>query len=300
METKFRRVRESMGWWMSSSITVETFPVSGEDANGKTKRKHELYRIKSKGKCFKHTDLYDEIRENPKFLIDMSSIVTALEVQTGAQRNFIPQLLKRAAENNPTVVGTGKPEGIKKARRTLLELKEKAKWLEIESKRLHVLADELSARKVQYGEAFKLGEKKVLVAQEAARVAQAAADFAVMTMDTTDMDDFTFDWYEKSRIAIQGRADAALVHMEVQRAVAAELARANIAATAQLRALEAEARAASFWAHTAAANGVVDLEAEDVPGADGENGLDDGVGAGSGDEENGAGEGEGGSNESEE
>lgn len=45
-------------------------------------------------------------------------------------------------------------------RMTMLELKEKAKWLEIESQRLTVLAEERNARKVQYNEAFVFGRKE--------------------------------------------------------------------------------------------------------------------------------------------
>lgn len=209
----------------------------------------------------------------------------ALEVQTGAARNFIPQLLKRAAENNPTVAGTGKPEGVKKARKTLFEMKEKAKWLEIESKRLHVLADEPIARKVQYSEAFALGAKKVLAVQETARVAQLAADFNIMTMDPSGLDECAKAWYDKCRLAANERADAAVVEMDVQRSVSAEVAAANIAAIAQLRALEHEARNRAFWAEMSAANGVVDLCENEYAVGTGENeGPDDGVGAVSGGE----------------
>lgn len=149
---------------------------------------------------------------------------------------------------------------------------------------------------MQYSEAFALGRSKVEVAQETARVAQIATDLSIMTMDPSGLDECARAWYDKCRQGCNDRADAAVLEREVQRAVSAEVAAANTAAIAQLRALEHEARNRAFWADISAANGVADLEDanEDVVG-DGENhGPDDGVGAGFGDDV------EGGSPESEE
>ena len=195
MEQKWKRTRTLIGKYMNCHMLALSIPVSGENEKMFLERVMQAYVLQDKGhNRFEFLSTYDLIKENEKFRLDISSLVKGMEQQTGAARRCVAELLEREIGSAPTVASTGKPEGVKKARRTMAEQKEKAKEIAIEEARLEAVVEELTHRRKNQTAAVAQG-----IIRD--RVLQNQTDAAIFAVDMTDMDAMSVEFYTLRRKA---------------------------------------------------------------------------------------------------
>ena len=120
-----------MGPFISSFIKNVAFVLanhrSGESAEDDMQRAVDLYNVENKAP-WSLMEEYTILEKYPKWMLDKVGATEQSDRRAGiSQQTPVGDRVARLAEESPTVANTDKPQGVKKARRTLLELKETEK-----------------------------------------------------------------------------------------------------------------------------------------------------------------------------
>ena len=229
METKWKRTRPLIAKYMKCVMLAENFPVSGENEIGFLKRVMDAYKKEEKNAVFPFVDTYNNIKDNPKFRVDVAQLVRGLEQETGASRRCMVELLEREKVSAPSVASTGKPEGIKKARRTTAEVAALEKEIAKEEGRLEVAIEDLTHR----GKNFVTALAQSVVKSQAL---QSQVDVHIMSVDTTGMEPDMVEYYTLMKRAALHHAR----QWEAERVAERNSAREGILASEAALAAEAE------------------------------------------------------------
>ena len=217
LTSKWKRTRLMLAKYMKGHMLAISNPQSGENADGVVARSLKAYKD-SEGHDFAHLTTYDILKDEPKWHLDVAQLRDTLQQQTEAAQQTVRSRLEREAEKEPTVAGTGKPEGVKKARRTTVELSAKEKEIAKEEQALVRYLDALTHK-------GKLGISVLLEGSRRTQVMQDAVDNDIMKTDTTGMDAVTRGYYEMKKKHAVARLVALDEQTELER-TAAELLRA--------------------------------------------------------------------------
>ena len=191
MEQKWRRVRLQIGKYMKCHMLALAMPVSGENEVIFLARVMKAYRMLEKSE-FPFLTTYNLIKDKEKWKLDIYQMTKGVEQQTGAARRAVVELLERETERAPTVAGTRKPEGIKKARRTIAEMSAKDKEIAKEEAEIEAVLEAVSARGKVSMTALAQGIIR-------SRAMQSRADDHIMSVDTTGMDEERVEYYSLRR-----------------------------------------------------------------------------------------------------
>ena len=213
MNSKWKRTRTMMAKYMKCHMIALSNPQSGENSDGVELRALGVYK-RTERSDFAHLTTYKVVKDQPKWRLDVEQLMRTVRDQTGAavQSEEADQAererIERGVPKTPTSVGTNKPEGVKRARRTMAEMAGKAKEVVKEEAALSQYLDALSQRK-------QLGITIVAEGRDRTRAMQEKVDDDLMRTDTTDMDEKTARWFEL-------RKKHALKRLEEQDRIATE------------------------------------------------------------------------------
>ena len=233
--TKWKRMKPFIMLYMKCDMMVTANPKSGEDQQGMEDRAMLAYRRENKGKEFPFLSLYKILKVEPKWQLDVEQHKETARQRAGlASQATIQARIERIAERQPTVAGTKKPEGVKRARKTMAELVGK-------NKEEQATEDELSAylaaftQKEQLGRTvLKEGSRRTDALARSARNDQEANDDNLMRTDTTGMDEESIAYFKikkrrcVERLLEQDRQD--VMDKEVARIAAVFAAAAEVEA----------------------------------------------------------------------
>ena len=208
--------------YMKYELLAIINPLSGENAQGIKERAHATYLKKELGE-FEHFTTYQLIKNEPKWKSDVQQTEDTVIRQTAAAEESVRERIERAKAKEPTVAGTKKPEGLKKARRTMAEIAVKEKEAAREQAALTSYLDGI-AQKGQLGVTVVDGGLK------RSRVMQEEIDDKLMDRDTSGMDAMAKSYFELRKKHAVERLVAVEVELEKER-VAATLRRASPTAT---------------------------------------------------------------------
>ena len=214
--SKWKRTRPMIAKYMKYELLAISNPQSGENAEGVTARAHDTY-LKRELSEFEHHTTYLLIKDEPKWKLDVKQTEETMNRQTNAAQDSVRERIERAKAKEPTVAGTKKPEGIKKARKTMVEISAKEKEVAREQAALTSYLDGI-AQKGQLGVNVVAGGLKRI------RVMQEELDDKLMDRDTSGMDEITKGYFELRKKHAMERLLAVEVEMEKER-VAARLPR---------------------------------------------------------------------------
>lgn len=129
-----------MGPFISCFIKHVAFSLanhkSGESAVDDMQRAIDLYNNENRAP-WSLMDEYDILKKYPKWMLDTIGDTEQSDRRAGiSQQTPLAERVARHAEESPTVANTNKPQGVKRARMTLKELKETEKEMAIEEQRL--------------------------------------------------------------------------------------------------------------------------------------------------------------------
>ena len=188
LSSKWKRTRPLIAKYMKCHMIAINNPQSGEDAEGVLKRAMKLYK-QTKSANFQFLSTYQLIKDQPKWRLDVAQLRETVEQQTGAAQQTVRERLAREAAKEPTVIGTDKPEGQKKARRTMAEVSAKDKEIAEKEAALKSYLDALTEKK-------QLGITVLMEGSKRTRAMQEAVDDDLMRTDTTAMDAATRGFFE--------------------------------------------------------------------------------------------------------
>ena len=189
--SKWRRTRTLIAKYMKCHMLALSHPLSGEDAQGLLARTMTAFR-RTEIHDFPFISTYNILKDEPKWHLDVAQMVNTVNQQTGAAKKTVIELLAREAEKEPTVVGTRKPEGQKKARRTMTEMSAKDKEIEKEEAELSGYLDAISQRSRISIAALARGSDRT-------KAIRSATDDKIMFMNTTGMDAETLGYHQLRR-----------------------------------------------------------------------------------------------------
>ena len=221
LTSKWKRTRLMVARYMKGHMLAISHPQSGENAEGVIKRSMKAYKD-DEGHDFAHLTTYNILKDEPKWHLDVAQLRDTVQQQAGAAEQTVRQRLERETEREPTVAGTGKPEGVKKARRTTAEMSAKEKETLKEEQSLSKYLDALSQK-------GKLGISTMLEGSKRTQVMQEALDHDIMKTDTTGMDAVARVYYELKRKHAVARLLALDAQMEEDRIAAEVGASAGVA-----------------------------------------------------------------------
>ena len=141
---------------------------------------------------FPHLSTYELIKDEPKWHLDTEQLAETVKRRAAAARQTVRQQLDREKAKEPTgrfLVGTKKPEGVKKARRTIAEMSVKEKEIAREEAALKTYLDALTQK-------GQLGRSVVVEGSKRTKAMQEAVDDELMGTDTTGMDEASRGYYE--------------------------------------------------------------------------------------------------------
>ena len=214
LTSKWKRTRLMVAKYMKGHMLAISNPLSGENAEGVIKRSMKAYKD-DEGHDFAHLTTYDILKDEPKWHLDVAQLRDTVQQQTGAAEQTVRQRLERETEREPTVARTGKPKGVKKARRTTAEMSAKEKEICKEEQSLSKYLDALTQK-------GRLGISTMLEGSKRTQVMQDALDHDIMKTDTTGMDAVTRVYYELRKKHVVARLLAFDTQTEQDR-IAAEL-----------------------------------------------------------------------------
>ena len=224
LTSKWKRTRPLIAKYMKCHMLALSHPLSGENAEGVLLRTMIAYR-RTEAQDFAFISVYNIVREEPKWHLDVAQLENSISQQTGAAKQTVIELLERETEREPTVVGTRKPEGQKKARRTMAEMSGKDKEIAKEEAELSAYLDAISQRS-------KISLSALAKGNDRTRAIQCASDDKIMFMDTTGMDDRTRGYYELRRKHAEEHIQLVEAQKEEERNIGAEALLAAEAAIA--------------------------------------------------------------------
>lgn len=120
--SKWKRMKPLVMLYMKCDNLAIANPKSGENQEQLEERAMLLYRREKKGAVFPYLSLYKILKPEPKWQLDTHQHAETARQRAGlASQATIQARIVRIADREPTVAGTKKPEGVKKARRTMAE-----------------------------------------------------------------------------------------------------------------------------------------------------------------------------------
>ena len=188
LSSKWKRARPLIALYMKCHMLAISNPQSGEDAQGVIARAMLLYRG-TEIHPFPHLSTHELIKDEPKWHLDCEQLAETVGCRTSVARLTVRQQLDREKAKEPTVVGTKKPKGVKKARRTIAEMSVKEKEIAREEAALQTYLDALTQK-------GQLGRSVVAEGSKRTRAMQEAVEDELMGTDTTGMDEASRGYYE--------------------------------------------------------------------------------------------------------
>ena len=204
--SKWKRMKPFVMVYMKCDMVVTANPKSGESEKGMEDRAMLAYRRESKGKKFLYLSLYKILKVEPKWQLDVAQQTETARQRAGlASQATIQARIERIAEREPTIASTKKPEGVKKARRSMAELV-------VKNKEERETEDALSAylaaftQKEQLGKtAMSEGARRTDVLARNVIARTEATDDELMRTDTTGMDEETLAYFKIRKRHCVGR-----------------------------------------------------------------------------------------------
>ena len=137
-----------MGPFISCFIKHVAFALanhrSGESADDDMKKAVRMYNAENKAP-WSLMDEYDILKKYPKWMLDTIGATEQSNHRAGISQQIpMADRVARLATESPTVANTNKPQGVKRARMTLKELKETEKEMAIEEQRLETYIEQFS------------------------------------------------------------------------------------------------------------------------------------------------------------
>ena len=181
---------------------------------------------------FLHLSTYELIKSEPKWRLDTRQLTETVNQQTRATDQTVRERIDKEKLDEPTVVGTGKPEGVKKARRTIVELSVKEKEIEKEQAALTSYLDSLTQKS-------QLGIRAIEEGSKRTRAMQEAVDDELMGKDTSGMYVATRGYWELRKKRVLQLIVALDVQKELDKlAATVEAAQASVAEEAAVASAE--------------------------------------------------------------
>ena len=229
LTSKWKRARRLMAVYMKCHMLAVSNPQSGEDAQGVVTRAMKMYRT-FEPKDFPHITTYDLIKEEPKWCLDTQQLRTTVQQRAGAAVGTVRARLEKEKVKEPTVAGTKKPEGVKRARRTMKEMSQKEKEVVKEEAALSKYLESLTKK-------GHLGVTILSEGRERTRVLQERVDDELMAIDTTGMSEAKKEYYELRQNFAMERLHALQAQKLQERIDATEAAVTAAAAAAAIASL---------------------------------------------------------------
>lgn len=173
-----------MGPSMSCFIKCVSFALanhrSGESAEDDMRRALDRYNEENTAP-FSLMEEYEVLAKYPKWMLDTIGDKEQADRRAGiAQETPVAERVRRMAQASPTVANTDKPEGVKKARRTMREIRDTEKELAVEEKRLGEYIEQFSRQAEIQIESLK--EQSLLREQ-----LERSSDNNILLTDTSGM-----------------------------------------------------------------------------------------------------------------
>ena len=157
---KWNRMQPKIGCFIKCVTFAEANHASGESAEDDMKRAIDHYNGQNK-KNWSMMDEYDALKTLPRWLIDRIGAKKQKDRLAGLDLNRpVQETMKRAAEESPTVANTGKPVGIKKARRNVYQDKLLLEEKEEEEAKLETFLESITMNANLNSRALDLEEEK--------------------------------------------------------------------------------------------------------------------------------------------
>ena len=195
LQSKWGRTKPIISTYMKFEMLAIANPKSGEDFEGTEKRAMKAYRT-AKSKTFPYLSTYRILKVQPKWKLDVAQAQQTRDVRNGiSQQTPIRERLARMKDKEPTVKGTKKPLGVKKARATILAIASKVTE---DEKRTNCLTAYLEhfTKRAKIGQTV-MGEssKRTAAIVFNAQVQDETNDDAIVSKDLSTLDEEAKTYY---------------------------------------------------------------------------------------------------------
>ena len=188
LESKWKRVTPLISYWMRCKNLALRNPKSGESAEGVDERAMSAYMRNPVHKHpFPYGTTYELIKDEPKWLLKHAKIMADAKMVSNAQRESVPEQLARVID--VTSASTKKPKGVKRARRSIAELGEKAKEEKKEEDNMREWLDTFTRKK-------ELASLVLAAANRRSRADQDTANDVIVRTDLSRMTGERLKYYQ--------------------------------------------------------------------------------------------------------
>ena len=278
LQSKWQRIKPMITSYMKYEMLALANPASGESMSQTEQKALKAYRT-AKSKDFPFLTTYRILKNQPKWKLDVEQHRALAAQRNGtAQQTPLATRLARQQESAPTVASTDKPQGVKRARRTMVEFAAKEKE---EAKNENMLTAYLEAFQKRAAIGYSVmgeGGKRTAAIQYNVVVQQEINDDALIGKDTSNMgeDEKTYFQIRKQHVIARLLAKD---HQILKERAAAALAIATLAQVAASRVEVLVQSDEEDYVSDSDGNGYAH-EDEDRDGTEGTEGEVEGDGAG--------------------